>query len=74
MPSWQMMADKLSSTENDSVYIIHNCASLQWKTKKPYKENLRLWQLPKTKLERESLPHARNVANQIKVTLEAPVL
>ena len=64
MPSWQMTADKL-------LNIIHNCASLQWKTKKPYKENLRLWQLPKTKLERESLPHARNVANQKKVTLEA---
>lgn len=69
-----MMADKLSSTENDSVYITHNCVFLQWKTKKPYKEKLRPLQLPKTKLERESLPHARNVADQKKVTLEAPVL
>ena len=25
MPSWQMTVDKLLSTENDSVYIIHNC-------------------------------------------------
>jgi hypothetical protein len=68
------VTDKLSSTENILVYIIHNYVFLQWKPKKPYKEKLKILQLPEAKLQRERLPHARNVANLKKVTHEAPVL